>query len=89
VRAAVGVDNRCGVTGILRMRWVRFNRTAEPPSLARLGIVLNGAAVGDLRAGYASMLHAQGDQHARDIARCASRARLRRCSHWARAARAS
>ena len=50
------------------MRWVRFNRTAEPPSLARLGIVLNGAAVGDLRAGYASMLHAQGDQHARDIA---------------------
>ena len=50
------------------MRWVRFNRTAEPPSLARLGIVLNGVSVGDLRAGYASMLHAQGDQHARDIA---------------------
>lgn len=50
------------------MRWVRFNRTAEPPSLARLGVVLNGVTVGDLRAGYASMLDAQGDQHARDIA---------------------
>jgi len=50
------------------MRWVRFNRTAEPPSLARLGVVLNGVTVGDLRAAYASLLHAQGDPQARDIA---------------------
>ena len=39
------------------MRWVRFNRTIEPLATARLGVVLAGEVVADLRAGYALSLH--------------------------------
>ena len=50
------------------MRWLRFNRTTEPPATARLGVVLAGEVVADLRAGYALSLHEKGDPHAREIA---------------------
>jgi hypothetical protein len=50
------------------MRLARFNRHAEVPSLARLGVVLPSDTVADLRAGYASFLHERGDAQAAEVA---------------------
>ena len=49
------------------MRLVRFNRNVEPPSLARLGVLITPDIVADLRGGYAAFLHRDGGPHAREI----------------------
>src|SRR5688572_21692143 len=50
------------------MRLARFNRHVEAPSLARLGVVLPGDTVADLRAGYALFLSASGEPQALEVA---------------------
>jgi len=50
------------------MRLARFNRHAEVPSLARLGVVVPSDTVADLRAGYAAFLHERGDGQAIEVA---------------------
>lgn len=50
------------------MKLMRYNLHSEPVSLARLGVILPGDKVGDLRAGYARLLVGQGDSQGREIA---------------------
>ena len=50
------------------MRLARFNRHVEVPSLARLGVVLPGDVVADLRAGYALFLSERGEPQALEVA---------------------
>lgn len=50
------------------MRLGRFNRNDEPPSLARLGVLIDSELVADIRASYATYLHKHGDPHGREIA---------------------
>ncbi len=51
------------------MKLMRYNISPEPVTLARLGVLLPGELVGDMRAGYAHLLATQnGDGQAREIA---------------------
>ncbi len=51
------------------MRLMRYNLHSEPVSLARLGVLLPGDRVGDMRAGYARFLvEKMGDSQGREIA---------------------
>jgi hypothetical protein len=50
------------------MRLMRFHRLSEPSVRARLGVLLAGNVVGDLRSGYARYLADQhGDGRAREV----------------------
>ncbi len=51
------------------MRIMRFNRVTESTNRARLGVLLDGDLVGDLRAGYARyLIEEQGDAQGPEIA---------------------
>jgi acylpyruvate hydrolase len=51
------------------MKLMRYNLSTEPVTLARLGVLLPGDLVGDMRAGYAHFLaNEKGDGQAREIA---------------------
>ena len=51
------------------MKLMRYNLNTEPVSLARLGVLLPGDRVGDMRAGYARLLlEYMGDTQGREIA---------------------
>lgn len=51
------------------MKLMRYNNLNQPISLARLGVLLPGDLVGDMRAGYATYLEqVKGDTQAREIA---------------------
>lgn len=50
------------------MKLVSYHAEGERPKARRLGVVLDGDSVADLRAGYARKLEAAGDLQAEDIA---------------------
>jgi 2-keto-4-pentenoate hydratase/2-oxohepta-3-ene-1,7-dioic acid hydratase in catechol pathway len=50
------------------MKLMRYNHNSEPTSLARLGVMVEGGLVGDLRAAYARCLVEKGDTQGRAIA---------------------
>ena len=50
------------------MRLLRYNHVKEPIARARLGVLIDGKFVGDLRAGYAHLLDSRGDVQGREIA---------------------
>lgn len=50
------------------MKLVSYHAEGERPKARRLGIILDGDCVADLRAGYARKLEAEGDRQAEEIA---------------------
>jgi acylpyruvate hydrolase len=51
------------------MKLMRYNTSSQPETLARLGVLVNGDLVGDLRAAYARYLvEEKGDSQGREIA---------------------
>ncbi len=50
------------------MKLMRYNHNSEPTSLARLGVMVEGEMVGDLRAAYARCLVEKGDTQGRQVA---------------------